>query len=200
VSGPNVLGGDLGEALEAISVPSYIVDTSGVIRWVNAAGMAIVGDVRGRQITSVVAPEETLRARESHARKVIGRERVTDTSVAIMSAEGRRVRVDISAVPLKSGHTIVGVFGQVSAVPEPDERPPLPALTPRQSEVLRLLEHGKSTEQIADHLSLSQETVRNHIRRLLSALGVHTRLEAVARARLGPVERERIRHEIGRVA
>jgi DNA-binding NarL/FixJ family response regulator len=41
--------------------------------------------------------------------------------------------------------------------------------------------------------------VRNHIRRLLSALGVHTRLEAVARARLGPAAIERIR-AVGRVA
>ena len=153
----------------------------------------------GRQITSVVAPEETLRARESHARKVIGRERVTDSEVVLIDADGGRVTVDISAVPLKDGHRIVGVFGQVSGVSESAERPPLPALTPRQSEILRLLEHGKSTGQIADHLHLSQETVRNHIRRLLSTLGVHTRLEAVARARLGPTTIEHIR-EVGRVA
>ena len=53
----------------------------------------------------------------------------------------------------------------------------------RQAEVLRLLEHGRSTEQIANELHLSPETVRNHVRRLLRALGVHTRLEAVAQVR-----------------
>jgi len=57
------------------------------------------------------------------------------------------------------------------------------ALTPRQAEVLRLLEHGRSTDQIAEELHLSRETVRNHIRHLLQALGVHSRLEAVALAR-----------------
>jgi DNA-binding NarL/FixJ family response regulator len=46
--------------------------------------------------------------------------------------------------------------------------------------VLRLLEHGRSTDQIAEELHLSIETVRNHIRRLLRALDVHSRLEAVA--------------------
>jgi DNA-binding NarL/FixJ family response regulator len=56
-------------------------------------------------------------------------------------------------------------------------------LTPRQSEVLRLLMRGRSTSQIAEELHLSVETVRNHIRRLMRALGVHTRLEAVAVAR-----------------
>jgi len=49
--------------------------------------------------------------------------------------------------------------------------------------VLRLLEQGRSTKQIAQELHLSSETVRNHIRHLLRALGVHSRLEAVAIAR-----------------
>jgi len=46
--------------------------------------------------------------------------------------------------------------------------------------VLRLLEQGRSTEQIARELHLSTETVRNHIRALLRSLGAHSRLEAVA--------------------
>ena len=60
-----------------------------------------------------------------------------------------------------------------------------PHLTPRQAEVLRLLERGHSTHQIARELHLSIETVRNHIRHLLRALGVHSRIEAVAMARHG---------------
>jgi DNA-binding NarL/FixJ family response regulator len=59
----------------------------------------------------------------------------------------------------------------------------LSRVTPRQSEVLRLLERGRSTEQIAEQLHLSVETVRNHVRGLLRALQVHSRLEAVAIAR-----------------
>ena len=49
--------------------------------------------------------------------------------------------------------------------------------------MLRLLEQGRSTKQIAAELHLSTETVRNHIRRLFRALGVNSRLEAVAAAR-----------------
>ena len=49
--------------------------------------------------------------------------------------------------------------------------------------MLRLLERGHSTKQIGQELHLSNETVRNHIRNLLRALGVHSRLEAVAAAR-----------------
>ena len=179
------IGGDLPSALQDISVPTYVVDPTGVIRWINPAARTLVGNVEGRQITSVVAPEERLRARESFSRKIIGKERVTDAEVVLVGADGDRVKVDVSSVPLREGHRIIGVFGQISDVREEDERPPHPALTPRQVEILRLLEHGRSTDQMADQLQLSRETVRNHVRRLLRALGVHTRLEAVAAARHG---------------
>ena len=83
------------------------------------------------------------------------------------------------------GERVVGVFGLLTGGVEEDERPPPAHLTPRQTEVLRLLEQGRSTKQIAAELQLSTETVRNHIRHLLRALNVNTRLEAVAVARHG---------------
>jgi two-component system NarL family response regulator len=81
------------------------------------------------------------------------------------------------------GDRVIGVFGQMSDIEEDLDDPLPPHLTPRQTEVLRLLKRGRSTEQIAQELQLSTETVRNHVRHLLRALGVHTRLEAVAVAR-----------------
>jgi DNA-binding NarL/FixJ family response regulator len=83
-------------------------------------------------------------------------------------------------VPLKRGGHVIGVFGQVRHVDESPPAPAHPSLTPRQTEVLRLLQRGHSTKQIADELHLSVDTVRNHIRRLLANLGAHSRLEAVA--------------------
>jgi PAS domain S-box-containing protein len=59
----------------------------------------------------------------------------------------------------------------------------VPALTGRQLEVLQLLAAGKSARDIGAELYLSQATVRNHIRALLQALGAHSQLEALARAR-----------------
>jgi PAS domain S-box-containing protein len=176
------VGGDLHDALERVNVPSYAYDEHGIIRWVNPAGLRLVGDVRGRQVTSVVSPEESRRAREAMAKHLVGEEDV-EGQVYVIDANGERVSVEVSSVCLFEGHRVIGVFGQLSDVEE--EREPLshPHLTPRQSEVLRLLEHGRSTEQIARELHLSVETVRNHIRALLRALGVHSRLEAVAVAR-----------------
>src|ERR1043166_9477924 len=90
----------LEEVLEHVNVPSYVIDRSGVIRWVNLAGRNVVGDVRGRQFTSVVAPEETRRARDLLARKIIGGAKVTDAGVVLVGADGERVAVEISSVPL----------------------------------------------------------------------------------------------------
>ncbi|MEJ7843331.1 MAG: LuxR C-terminal-related transcriptional regulator [Rubrobacter sp.] len=59
----------------------------------------------------------------------------------------------------------------------------VPGLTPRQAEVLTLLAAGKSAREIGRELYLSQATVRNHIRALLLALGAHSQLEALAKAR-----------------
>jgi PAS domain S-box-containing protein len=172
----------LEEVLEHVNVPSYHIDPSGVVRWLNAAARSVVGDVRGSQFTSVVAPEETRRARELFARKVIGTAKVTDAVVQVVVADGERVAVEISSVPVYDGDHLVGVFGQVSdLIEEPHAHPDL-QLTPRQSEVLALLERGRTTKQIAQELHLSTETVRNHVKRLLLTMGAHSRLEAVAMA------------------
>ena len=40
------MGADVEDALEAISVPSYVLDSSGVVRWLNPAATRLVGDVR----------------------------------------------------------------------------------------------------------------------------------------------------------
>jgi PAS domain S-box-containing protein len=183
MSGLRAVGGDVERVLERVNVPSYVIDQTGVIRWVNPAAVQLVGDVRGKQFTSVVAPEDRRHAQDVFARKVAGTASVTDAEVVLMDADGERVLVEVSSCPLHRGEQMIGVFGQMKSRLE---HPPLqdhPALTPRQGQVLRLLEQGRSTKQIAAELHLSPETVRNHIRHLMKTLDVHSRLEAVAIAR-----------------
>jgi PAS domain S-box-containing protein len=183
VSTLRAMGIDLAGALERVNVPSYVIDASGIIRWLNPAARRIVGDVRGRQFTSVVAPEERRRSREVFARKIAGTADATEVEAALVGVGGGRVHVDISSVRLVEGGRVVGVFGQVLEHTDPLPAVTHPRLTPRQTEILRLLAHGRSTRQIADELHLSIETVRNHVRHMLRAMGVHSRLEAVALAR-----------------
>jgi PAS domain S-box-containing protein len=177
---PVGIPGEVEAALHDVSVPSYAIDSSGVVRWLNAAARELVGDCRGRQFTSVVAPEDTRRARESFTRKIFGKERATDAGVVLVDSSGERVQVEISSVPLREGHKIVGVFGVVANRERKPIGAPHPHLTTRQNQILHLLAHGLSTAQIAAELHLSIETVRNHIRRLLRALDAHSRVEALA--------------------
>lgn len=56
------------------------------------------------------------------------------------------------------------------------------SLTPRELTVLALLAEGVRTEDMAQQLSLSRATVRNHVQNIIVKLGVHSRVEAVVMA------------------
>jgi PAS domain S-box-containing protein len=177
------VGADVEEALESVGVPSYVVDATGVVRWINPAAVRLLGDIRGKHYTSVIAPEDQSGARERFAQKLLGTSITSDATGHLVSTAGTRLPVEVSSVRLVNGERVVGVFGLIEERPDDTTTAPHPHLTPRQAEVLRLLEQGRSTKQIAAELHLSTETVRNHVRHLLRALGVNTRLEAVAAAR-----------------
>ncbi len=55
-------------------------------------------------------------------------------------------------------------------------------LTPRQLEVLRLVALGLRNAEIADRLTISEETVKTHVAHLLEKLGVGSRLQAASYA------------------
>jgi DNA-binding NarL/FixJ family response regulator len=116
---------------------------------------------------------------------VLGTVRTTDYRLNILASDGSHQPIEVSAVVVEgSDHRVVGVFGTMHLVAPPFKAPSLPlGLTPRQLEVLHHLAHGESTAQIAKGLGIQRETVRNHVRGILRALRVHSRLEAVAAAR-----------------
>lgn len=60
---------------------------------------------------------------------------------------------------------------------------PEPQLTPRELEVLRLVEAGHTNKAIAFELSCSHSTVKNHVHQVLTKLGVSRRTEAARIAR-----------------
>jgi DNA-binding NarL/FixJ family response regulator len=57
-----------------------------------------------------------------------------------------------------------------------------PELTRREYEVLELLAQGQSNNAIADHLFLSEKTVRNHLSLIFDKLSVRSRAEAIVLA------------------
>ena len=61
---------------------------------------------------------------------------------------------------------------------------PVMSLVPLSAiKVLRLMAEGTSSRDIADKLGISYTTVRTHIRSLGSKMGVHSKLEAIIKAR-----------------
>jgi DNA-binding NarL/FixJ family response regulator len=59
----------------------------------------------------------------------------------------------------------------------------VPALTPREHQVLGLLELGLSNQEIGDRLGIEVRTVKNHVHNILEKVGARRRGEAVAEIR-----------------
>lgn len=57
------------------------------------------------------------------------------------------------------------------------------SLTEREGESVKLLAEGRTNREVADRLKLAVSTVHNHTQRIMEKLGVHSRAEAVRRAR-----------------
>lgn len=68
-----------------------------------------------------------------------------------------------------------GIFGRIGGK---DPR----ALTDRELEVLQELAHGNSTREVAEHIHVSEETVKTYLKQIFRKLQVRDRTEAVAEA------------------
>ena len=62
------------------------------------------------------------------------------------------------------------------------EQVPLPRLTERELEVLKLVARGLNNRDLAKELFISENTVKNHVRNILEKLQLHSRMEAVVYA------------------
>ncbi|WP_392542322.1 response regulator [Oryzobacter telluris] len=79
---------------------------------------------------------------------------------------------------------VLGEFRRMASEPEAEPEPakgarPIPELTDRETEVLRLVATGMSYKEIAAELFLSHRTVQNHVQNTLGKLHLHNRVELV---------------------
>ena len=81
------------------------------------------------------------------------------------------------------GRAVAQRLMRVFSVPSGATSQAFPELTQREGEILGLLADGKSNAAIAQRLSLSPKTVRNHVSNVLNKLQVADRGEAIVRAR-----------------
>jgi len=75
---------------------------------------------------------------------------------------------------------ILDEFGRLAKRAPDHDQEEIPTLTPHQKEVLRLVATGAMDKEIADELSISVNTVKTHVRNILSRLHAAGRHEAAA--------------------
>jgi PAS domain S-box-containing protein len=179
--------------VDSLVIPASLHDVEGRFVHVNEAAERASEKTNaqwlGHHFTEPLPPE----ARENVAaqfRRAVERGEPTDFETVFVDASGDLRGVRLQHLPLRSGGAIVGVLILAFDPRRPPSSAiglqPQPRLTPRQREVLGLVASGLSTAEIAVQLTISPETVRNHLRSLFSELDAHTRLEAIAAAqRLG---------------
>ena len=92
----------------------------------------------------------------------------------------RRMAAGEPVLPPEIALKLFSGIRRTKTVPTEDEL--IKLLTPRQEEVLALLGEGRSDQEIAQTLHISQATVRTHIHHILDRLGLENRTQAVAYA------------------
>jgi PAS domain S-box-containing protein len=175
--------------VDSLVMPATLHDLDGRFLHMNAAAERACGksnaQMLGGPLTQLLPPE-THRRVNALFRQAVERGEPTDFETVFLDASGQLRGAHVQHLPLRDGDAIVGILSlafDVRRAPSESLPAPDPCLTPRQREILNLVASGLSTAEIARELTLSPETVRNHLRNASRELGAHNRVEAVARAR-----------------
>ena len=175
--------------IDSLVVPASLHGVDGRFVHMNAAAERASGhskaELLGGHFTDLLHPE----AREAvvaQFQRAVERGEPTHFETVFIDAAGHLRGVGAQHLPLRDGDTIVGVLILAFDVRRPPAEPirlrPEPRLTSRQREILELIASGLSTSDVAKELTLSSETVRNHLRSVFRELGVHNRVEAIVAA------------------
>jgi DNA-binding NarL/FixJ family response regulator len=107
---------------------------------------------------------------------------MNEISQEALSVVSKVTGIWLDSLGVNSGS--MGNGSQSTSAPSPE------SLTERQLNVLRLMAEGKTNNQIAQDLILSESTIRQETVKIYRALGVHARSEAGKRAKhLGIIDR-----------
>ena len=178
--------------VDSLAVPASLHDVEGRFIHMNRGAEEASGsskaELLGRHFGELIPPEARENV-EAQFRRAAECGEPTNFETVFVDAAGHLRGVRAQHLPLRDGDEIVGVLilaFDVRRPPSDIRQSPDPHLTPRQLEILDLLAAGMSTSEIATELTLSPETVRNHLRNTFAELRAHTRVEAIATAqRLG---------------
>jgi PAS domain S-box-containing protein len=179
--------------VDSLLVPVSLHDLDGLFVHANAAAERASGytnaQLRGRHFTDLLRPEARENV-ETQFRRAVEHGEPADFVTVFVDAGGHLRGTRAQHLPLRHDDAIVGVLILAFEVRRPSSEhlhlTPAPRVTPRQREILALIAAGLSTAEVANELTLSPETVRNHLRNASRELRAHSRVEAIAAAqRLG---------------
>ena len=153
------------------------------VRMPKRSGLDVLRDLRdsGRGVPAIllttfdddaVALEGVRAGAKGFLLKDVSLEQLTET-IRTVAAGGTLIR------PAVTERVLRGIEG---ARPGFDSLDPPDALSPRETEVLRLMAGGYSNREIAEALGTAEGTVKNHASVILSKLGVRDRTRAVLKA------------------
>lgn len=102
-----------------------------------------------------------------------------DLAIEEVAAAIRSVNAGHSLITPSMATKLLSEFSALSAQAASAKKTP-PTLTDREIDVLKLAAQGLGNRDIAKRLVISENTVKNHVRNILSKLHLHSRGEAVA--------------------
>lgn len=120
--------------------------------------------------------ESVFAALRAGARGYVLKDAAEDEMIRAIQAVGQGEAIFSPAIAVR----LMDYFASAPAAAEPDA---FPDLTDREREVLTLIARGRSNAQIAEELSISLKTVRNHASNIFNKLQVADRAQAAIRAR-----------------
>jgi DNA-binding NarL/FixJ family response regulator len=140
-------------------------------------GVAVTADVLGRDPSARVL----ILSASGEQRDVLEAVKAGATGYLVKSASReelvdavRRVAAGDTVFTPGLAGLVLGEFRRMADGPEPE---PESELTPRETEILKMVATGMSYRQIADRLVLSHRTVQNHVQSTLRKLQMHNRVE-----------------------
>lgn len=115
---------------------------------------------------------------------------IKDASISELVGSVMAVTRNQTVIPHRAAQTLAGMPSNATEAVGLGRQ-----LTTRERQVLALLVEGVGSQQLAERLYLSRNTIRTHVQNICSKLQVHSRLEAVAFAvKYGVVDMERVEH------
>jgi DNA-binding CsgD family transcriptional regulator/PAS domain-containing protein len=173
-------------ALDALGVAVVATSLDSTLLFTNRAATNLLGGP-GRAPRAL--PAALAEAIAADSQRLVAGRRSTTSTVTLARAPLRSVQRPLGGGVPVGGVTVRSMLAREcgAVISLLYDRPQplwhrIPVLSNREQEIVELVARGLSTGQIAEVASITQNTVKQHLKRIFGKLGVHSRAELVAAA------------------